>query len=139
MRTRPLNYGKWDDSLHYVVGDGVSKTKVSDPASNASLRWKRTKPPPNVIPKASASCAINAAFRSCMCMSASLSLMHVHIHELASRQLQESRWRPRWFERQGESETFEYTCGYWEARGHINWDDCPDIFGEFTEELPDSA
>lgn len=41
-------FGKWDDSLHYVVGDGVSKTKVSDPASNASLLWKRTKPPPNV-------------------------------------------------------------------------------------------
>ncbi|KAL0745928.1 hypothetical protein Bca101_101555 [Brassica carinata] len=41
-------FGKWDDSLYYVTGDGVSKTKVSDPASNASLLWKRTKPPLNV-------------------------------------------------------------------------------------------
>jgi len=58
---------------------------------------------------------------------------------LQSRQLQESGWRPRWFERQGESDTFKYTGGYWEARGHRNWDDCPDIFGEFTEELADAA
>ncbi|KAG7546564.1 Pleckstrin homology domain [Arabidopsis suecica] len=41
-------FGKWDDSLYYVAGDGISKSKVSDPASNASLLWKRTKPPPNV-------------------------------------------------------------------------------------------
>lgn len=41
-------FGKWDDSLYYVAGDGVSKTKVSDPASNASLLWRRTKPPLNV-------------------------------------------------------------------------------------------
>lgn len=57
-----------------------------------------------------------------------------------SRQLQESGWRPRWFEKQGESETFKYTGGYWEARGRRTWYDCPDIFGEFTEEqLADSA
>jgi hypothetical protein len=41
-------FGKWDDSLYYVAGDGINKSKVSDPASNASLLWKRTKPPPNV-------------------------------------------------------------------------------------------
>lgn len=59
---------------------------------------------------------------------------------MQSRQLQESGWRPRWFEKQGENETFKYTGGYWEARGHRKWDDCPNIFGEFTEEqLADSA
>uniref|UniRef100_A0A1J3K2R8 Oxysterol-binding protein-related protein 2A n=1 Tax=Noccaea caerulescens TaxID=107243 RepID=A0A1J3K2R8_NOCCA len=155
-------FGKWDDSLHYVVGDGVSKTKVSDPASNASLLWKRTKPPPNVTRYNLTSFAItlneltpglqemlpptdsrlrpdqrhleNGEYEK-----ANLEKQRLEKRQRMSRQLQESGWRPRWFERQGESETFKYTGGYWEARGHRNWDDCPDIFGEFTEELPDSA
>ncbi|CAA7043492.1 unnamed protein product [Microthlaspi erraticum] len=155
-------FGKWDDSLHYVVGDGVSKTKVSDPASNASLLWKRTKPPPNVTRYNLTSFAItlneltpglqemlpptdsrlrpdqrhleNGEYEK-----ANLEKQRLEKRQRMSRQLQESGWRPRWFERQGESETFKYTGGYWEARGHRNWDDCPDIFGEFTEDLADSA
>ncbi|CAA7030993.1 unnamed protein product [Microthlaspi erraticum] len=82
MRTRPLNSGKWDDSLHYVVGDGVSKTKVSDPASNASLLWKRTKPPPNVIPKFCKNKDVNEGF-SFLFHQCSLSLMHVHVCKLS--------------------------------------------------------
>ncbi|EFH44023.1 oxysterol-binding family protein [Arabidopsis lyrata subsp. lyrata] len=155
-------FGKWDDSLYYVAGDGISKSKVSDPASNASLLWKRTKPPPNVTRYNLTSFAItlneltpglqeilpptdsrlrpdqrhleNGEYEK-----ANLEKQRLERRQRMSRQLQESGWRPRWFERQGESETFKYTGGYWEARGHRNWDDCPDIFGEFTEELADSA
>lgn len=58
---------------------------------------------------------------------------------LQSRQIQESGWRPRWFEPQGESESYKYTGGYWEARDVKSWDDCPNIFGEFTEEVADCA
>ncbi|XP_006286273.2 oxysterol-binding protein-related protein 2A isoform X2 [Capsella rubella] len=155
-------FGKWDDSLYYVSGDGISKTKVSDPASNASLLWKRTRPPPNVTRYNLTSFAItlneltpglqeilpptdsrlrpdqrhleNGEYEK-----ANLEKQRLERRQRMSRQLQESGWRPRWFEREGESETFKYTGGYWEARGHRNWDDCPDIFGEFTEELVDSA
>ncbi|ESQ55101.1 hypothetical protein EUTSA_v10024514mg [Eutrema salsugineum] len=155
-------FGKWDDSLYYVAGDGVSKTKVSDPSSNASLLWKRTKPPHNVTRYNLTSFAItlneltpglqeilpptdsrlrpdqrhleNGEYEK-----ANLEKQRLERRQRMSRQLQESGWRPRWFEKQGESETFKYTGGYWEARGHRNWDDCPDIFGEFKEELVDSA
>ncbi|VVB07743.1 unnamed protein product [Arabis nemorensis] len=34
-------FGKWDDSLCYVAGNGVNK-------ASASLLWKAIKPPPNV-------------------------------------------------------------------------------------------
>ncbi|KAL1201694.1 Oxysterol-binding protein-related protein 2A [Cardamine amara subsp. amara] len=155
-------FGKWDDSLYYVAGDGTSKTKVSDPTSNASLLWKRTKPPPNVTRYNLTSFAItlneltpglqeilpptdsrlrpdqrhleNGEYEK-----ANLEKQRLERRQRMSRQLQESGWRPRWFEREGESETFKYTGGYWEARGHGKWDDCPNIFGEFTEELVDSA
>jgi hypothetical protein len=155
-------FGKWDDSLYYVAGDGINKSKVSDPASNASLLWKRTKPPPNVTRYNLTSFAItlneltpglqeilpptdsrlrpdqrhleNGEYEK-----ANLEKQRLERRQRMSRQLQESGWRPRWFERQGESDTFKYTGGYWEARGHRNWDDCPDIFGEFTEELADAA
>ncbi|XP_033132915.1 oxysterol-binding protein-related protein 2A isoform X2 [Brassica rapa] len=156
-------FGKWDDSLYYVAGDGVSKTKVSDPASNALLLWRRTKPPPNVTRYNLTSFAItmneltpgleemlpptdsrlrpdqrhleNGEYEK-----ANLEKQRLERRQRMSRQLQESGWRPRWFEKQGESETFKYTGGYWEARGRRTWYDCPDIFGEFTEEqLADSA
>ncbi|KAL0873569.1 hypothetical protein Bca101_023274 [Brassica carinata] len=156
-------FGKWDDSLYYVTGDGVSKTKVSDPASNASLLWKRTKPPLNVTRYNLTSFAItlneltpglkemlpptdsrlrpdqrhleNGEYEK-----ANLEKQRLERRQRMSRQLQESGWRPRWFEKQGENETFKYTGGYWEARGDRSWDDCPDIFGEFREEqLADSA
>ncbi|KAF3531843.1 hypothetical protein DY000_02037845 [Brassica cretica] len=156
-------FGKWDDSLYYVAGDGVSKTKVSDPASNASLLWRRTKPPPNVTRYNLTSFAItlneltpglkemlpptdsrlrpdqrhleNGEYEK-----ANLEKQRLERRQRMSRQLQESGWRPRWFEKQGENETFKYTGGYWEARGHRKWDDCPNIFGEFTkEQLADSA
>ncbi|KAJ4912898.1 Oxysterol-binding protein-related protein 2A [Raphanus sativus] len=156
-------FGKWDDCLHYVAGDGVSKTKVSDPASNASLLWRRTKPPLNVTRYNLTSFAItlneltpglkemlpptdsrlrpdqrhleNGEYEK-----ANLEKQRLERRQRMSRQLQESGWRPRWFEQQGENETFKYTGGYWEARGHKKWDDCPNIFGEFTEEqLADSA
>ncbi|VVB12060.1 unnamed protein product [Arabis nemorensis] len=155
-------FGKWDDSLYYVAGDGISKTKVSDPASNASLLWKSTKPPPNVTRYNLTSFAItlneltpglqeilpptdsrlrpdqrhleNGEYEK-----ANLEKQRLERRQRISRKLQESGWRPRWFDRQGDSETFKYAGGYWEARGQRNWDDCPDIFGEFTEELADSA
>lgn len=34
-------FGKWNDSLYYVAGDGINK-------ASASLLWKATKAPPNV-------------------------------------------------------------------------------------------
>lgn len=38
-------FGKWDESMHYVVGDSSGKEKVHDPLSEPCLLWKRSKPP----------------------------------------------------------------------------------------------
>ncbi|KAK9277330.1 hypothetical protein L1049_006871 [Liquidambar formosana] len=41
-------FGKWDDSMYYINGDGNSKPKDCNPSLDASLLWKRSKPPPNL-------------------------------------------------------------------------------------------
>ncbi|KAJ4899743.1 Oxysterol-binding protein-related protein 2A [Raphanus sativus] len=46
------------------------------------------------------------------------------------RQLQESLCRPRWFKKQGESETFKYRGSIVKHEDNRKWDDCPDILGE---------
>ncbi|XP_010539671.1 PREDICTED: oxysterol-binding protein-related protein 2A-like [Tarenaya hassleriana] len=151
-------FGKWDDSIYYTVMDGISKTKVGDPTVNASLLWKRTKPPPNLTRYNLTSFAItlneltlglkeklpptdsrlrpdqrhleNGEYEK-----ANAEKQRLERRQRMSRKLQESGWRPRWFERREEDGTYEYRGGYWEAREGRSWVDCPDIFGEFTEEL----
>lgn len=53
---------------------------------------------------------------------------------LQSRKLQERGWKARWFNREGENGAFRYVGGYWEARKQGKWEECPNIFGEFSEE-----
>lgn len=53
---------------------------------------------------------------------------------MQSRKLQENGWKPRWFRRDSEHETFHYIGGYWEAREKNKWEDCMDIFGEFPND-----
>lgn len=38
-------FGKWDESMHYVIGDCSGIGKGSDSFSEAHLLWKRSKPP----------------------------------------------------------------------------------------------
>jgi len=49
-----------------------------------------------------------------------------------SRKLQENGWKPRWFQKDSKNGTFRYMGGYWESREEKKWEDCPDIFGEFS-------
>ncbi|KAF8075411.1 hypothetical protein N665_1095s0002 [Sinapis alba] len=148
-------YGKWNDSLHYVPGDAINK-------ANASLLWKSTKPPPNVTRYNLTSFAITLNeltpgleeklpptdsrlrpdqkhLEKGEYEKANEEKQRLERRQRMSRKIQESGWRPRWFEPQGESESYKYTGGYWEARDERRWDDCPNIFGEFTEEIADSA
>ncbi|RZR92892.1 hypothetical protein BHM03_00021268 [Ensete ventricosum] len=53
---------------------------------------------------------------------------------MQSRKLQENGWKPRWFRRDSKHETFHYIGGYWEAREQKKWEDCMDIFGEFSND-----
>ena len=47
-----------------------------------------------------------------------------------ARKMQEKGWKPRWFDKDKDSNTYRYVGGYWEARAAGNWESCPDIFGQ---------
>lgn len=155
-------FGKWDDSMYYVNGDGSGKPKDCNPSSNASLLWKRTKPPPNLTRYNLTSFAItlneltaglqeklpptdsrlrpdqrhleNGEYEK-----ANAEKQRLERRQRMSRKLQENGWKPRWFQRESEDGPFRYVGDYWEAREQGKWDGCPNIFGEFTAEIADSS
>ncbi|KAA8522253.1 hypothetical protein F0562_012926 [Nyssa sinensis] len=152
-------FGKWDDSMYYMNGDGTSKPKD---LADASLLWKRSKPPPNLTRYNLTSFSItlneltsglqeklpptdsrlrpdqrhleNGEFEK-----ANAEKLRLERRQRMSRKLQENGWKPRWFQREVEDGPFRYVGGYWEAREQGNWDGCPNIFGEFNEELDNSC
>lgn len=48
--------------------------------------------------------------------------------------MQERGWKPRWFAKDKDSDTYHYVGGYWEARRKRKWEDCPDIFGQVPDD-----
>jgi oxysterol-binding protein 1 len=60
---------------------------------------------------------------------------------LQARKMQESGWKPRWFQRDSEDGTYRYVGGYWEAREQRPWVGCNDIFGNLSSspKLPPSG
>jgi oxysterol-binding protein 1 len=44
-RTVATLFGKWDESMHYVMGDCFGKGMGTEHISEAHLLWKRSKPP----------------------------------------------------------------------------------------------
>ncbi|PON92985.1 Oxysterol-binding protein [Trema orientale] len=151
-------FGKWDDSMYYVNGDRGNNPKDCTSSSDASLLWKRTKPPVNLTRYNLTSFAItlneltsglqeklpptdsrlrpdqrhleNGEYEK-----ANAEKQRLEKRQRMSRKLQENGWKPRWFNREGESGPFRYIGGYWEAREQGRWDECPNIFGEFSEGL----
>eukprot|EP00257_Ricinus_communis_P021685 XP_015581223.2 oxysterol-binding protein-related protein 2A [Ricinus communis] len=155
-------FGKWDDSMYYTKGDGSSKTKDCSSSPNATLLWRSTKPPPNLTRYNLTSFAItlneltpglqeklpptdsrlrpdqrhleNGEYEK-----ANAEKQRLEKRQRLSRKLQEHGWKPRWFQREGEDGAFCYGGGYWEAREQRNWEECPDIFGEFSVDFAESS
>ncbi|XWS38537.1 hypothetical protein CRYUN_Cryun19dG0139800 [Craigia yunnanensis] len=150
--------GKWDDSMYYINSDGSGKPKDCSPSSNATLLWKRNKPPPNLTRYNLTSFAITLNeltqglqeklpptdsrlrpdqrhLENGEYDRANAEKQRLERRQRMSRKLQENGWKPRWFQRDGENGSFRYVGGYWEAREQRKWDGCPNIFGEFSEEL----
>ncbi|RID45778.1 hypothetical protein BRARA_I02480 [Brassica rapa] len=46
-KTMATMFGKWEESMHYVMGDCSGKGKLSEDMSGAQLLWKWSKPPGN--------------------------------------------------------------------------------------------
>ncbi|MFS8004004.1 putative oxysterol-binding protein [Helianthus anomalus] len=148
-------FGKWDDSMYYINGEGTSKTKDM---VNANLLWKRTLPPVNLTRYNLTSFAITLNeltpglkeklpptdsrlrpdqrhLENGEYDMANAEKLRLETRQRMSRKLQENGWKPRWFEKDGENGTYKYTGGYWEKREEQNWEDCPNIFGEFNEDI----
>ncbi|GFQ04018.1 oxysterol-binding protein-related protein 2a [Phtheirospermum japonicum] len=147
-------FGKWDDSIYFVNGDGTSSAKDR---SEESLLWKRNIPPSNITRYNLTSFAItlneltpglkeklpptdsrlrpdqrhleNGEFDK-----ANSEKLRLEMRQRMSRKLQEHGWKPRWFLRDGDDGPFRYSGGYWEARERGNWDGCPNIFGEIDQQ-----
>lgn len=149
-------FGRWDDSIYHIEGDGKTKQKDLNSSDDASLIWRRTKPPSNLTrynltPFAITLNELTPGLKEKLPPTdsrlrpdqrhlengeydrANAEKLRLEMRQRMSRKLQEDGWRPRWFEREGEDGPYHYKGGYWEAREQGNWDGCPNIFGEIIE------
>lgn len=154
-------FGKWDESMHYVIGDCSGKGKGNDTLSESHLLWKQCRPPkfptrynltrfaitlneltPGLKEKLPPTdsrlrpdqrCLENGEYEK-----ANSEKLRLEQRQRQSRKMQERGWKPRWFVKDKGSDTYRYVGGYWEAREKGNWDSCPDIFGQIpTDQILD--
>ncbi|XP_022845972.1 oxysterol-binding protein-related protein 2A-like isoform X1 [Olea europaea var. sylvestris] len=146
-------FGKWDDSMYYINGEGTGKVKDK---YDESLLWKRNKPPSNITRYNLTSFAITLNeltpglkeklpptdsrlrpdqryLENGEYDKANSEKLRLEMRQRMSRKLQENGWQPRWFQRDCKDGSFRYVGGYWEAREQGKWDRCPNIFGEISE------
>ncbi|GAB4834216.1 Oxysterol-binding protein- protein 2A [Ancistrocladus abbreviatus] len=150
-------FGKWDESMYYfVVGDGNTKPMDHHSLADASLLWERIKPPqsPTRYNLTSFAITLNELTPGLQKLpptdsrlrpdqrylengeydKANAEKLRLEKRQRMSRKLQENGWKPKWFKKEGEDGPYRYMGGYWEARGRGQWDGCPNIFGEFSED-----
>ncbi|KAF6139496.1 hypothetical protein GIB67_005133 [Kingdonia uniflora] len=152
-KTMATLFGKWDESMHYVSGDWSGKGKGLDSLSDARLLWKTSKPStyptrynlspfaitlneliPGLEGKLPPTDSRRRPDQRCLEQGeyerANTEKLRLEQRQRQSRKMQERGWKPRWFAKDKESNTFRYTGGYWEAREKGKWEACPDIFGQ---------
>ncbi|XP_039782945.1 oxysterol-binding protein-related protein 1C-like isoform X2 [Panicum virgatum] len=157
-RTVATLFGKWDESMHYVMGDCFGKGKGSEQFSEAHLLWKRSKPPkfPTRYNLTSFAITLNELTPGLKeklpptdsrlrpdqrCLEngeyerANAEKLRLEQRQRQARKMQESGWKPRWFAKDKATDTYRYTGGYWESREKGSWDGCPDIFGQVPNDL----
>ncbi|KAM7510999.1 hypothetical protein LguiB_009874 [Lonicera macranthoides] len=150
-------FGKWDESMHYVIGECSRKGNGFESLSEARLLWKRSKPPkfptrynltrfaitlneltPGLKEKLPPTdsrlrpdqrCLENGEYEM-----ANAEKQRLEHRQREARKMQERGWKPQWFAKDKESDTYRYTGGYWESREQGKWDSCPDIFGHFSSD-----
>ncbi|XP_047092181.1 oxysterol-binding protein-related protein 1C-like [Lolium rigidum] len=157
-RTVATLFGKWDESMHYVMGDCFGKGKGSENFSEAHLLWKRSKPPkfPTRYNLTSFAITLNELTPGLKeklpptdsrlrpdqrCLEngeyerANAEKLRLEQRQRQARKMQESGWKPRWFAKDKGTDTYRYLGGYWESRENSSWEDCPDIFGQLPNDL----
>ncbi|XP_021748874.1 oxysterol-binding protein-related protein 1C-like [Chenopodium quinoa] len=152
-------FGKWDESMHYVNGDCLGKGK-GDAVSEARLLWRRSKPPryptrynltrfamtlneltpglkEKLPPTDSRLRPDQRYLENGEYEKANAEKLRLEQRQRQARKMQERGWKPRWFAKDKETDTYQLVGGYWEAREQGNWESCPDIFGQISPELLD--
>lgn len=150
-------YGKWDESMYYVNGDSSGKGKGFESLSDAHLLWKRSKPPTfptryNLTRFAITLNELTPGLKEKLPPTdsrlrpdqrylengeyemANSEKLRLEQRQRQARKMQEQGWKPRWFAKDKERDTYHYIGGYWEAREQGNWVSCPDIFGQIPSE-----
>ncbi|CAL5348329.1 unnamed protein product [Camellia sinensis] len=148
--------GKWDEGMHYMNGDCSGKGKGHD-LSEAHLLWKRSRPPkfptrynltrfaitlneltPRLKEKLPPTDSRLRPDQRCLENGeydmANSEKLRLEQRQRQAHKMQESGWKPRWFEKEKGSDTYRYIGGYWDAREKRNWESCPDIFGHFLSD-----
>lgn len=146
-------FGKWDESMHYMYGDCLGKGKATDLLASSHMLWKRSKPPKHptrynlsrfamtlneltpglkeILPPTDSRlrpdqrCLENGEYEM-----ANAEKLRLEQRQRQARKMQERGWKPQWFAKDKDSDSYRYTGGYWEARANGRWDGCPDIFGQ---------
>ncbi|KAK7410947.1 hypothetical protein VNO78_02195 [Psophocarpus tetragonolobus] len=154
-RTVATLFGKWDESLHYVIGGNSGKGKGSNVSSKPHLLWKRSPepeiqtrynltqfaitlneltpglkeklPPTDSRLRPDQRCLENGQHEM-----ANSEKLRLEQRQRQARKMQEKGWKPRWFAKEKGSNSYRYVGGYWETREKGNWESCPDIFGQFS-------
>ncbi|PKA46479.1 Oxysterol-binding protein-related protein 2A [Apostasia shenzhenica] len=155
-------HGKWDDCMYYAKVDEASKTRDSSAYRDATLLWRKVPPPEDPTRYNLTSFAItlneltpelefpfwikeklpptdsrlrpdqrhleNGEYEK-----ANAEKLRLEKRQRMSSKMQENGWKPRWFKRDNDQGTYRYVGGYWEAREHKRWEECPNIFGDLSD------
>ncbi|CAM9002327.1 unnamed protein product [Rhodiola kirilowii] len=150
-------FGKWDESMHYVLGDYSGKGKGLDSLSDTHMLWKRSKPPKvstryNLTRFAITLNELTPGLKEKLPPTdsrlrpdqrylengeyemANAEKLRLEQRQRQARKMQERGWKPQWFGKDKESDMYRYLGGYWEAREEGKWDSCPDIFGHIPSD-----
>ncbi|KAL6905310.1 hypothetical protein ACP4OV_002911 [Aristida adscensionis] len=149
--------GKWDESMYCIISDDAFKANSygSHQSAGATLLWHKNEPPANPTRYNLSSFAItlneltpglkeklpptdsrlrpdqrhleNGEYEK-----ANAEKLRLETRQRMARKMQESGWRPRWFQRDTVDGTFRYVGGYWESREQKKWVGCNDIFGNLS-------
>ncbi|KAH1126154.1 hypothetical protein GYH30_015264 [Glycine max] len=155
-RTVATIFGKWDESLHFIIGGNSGKGKrSSNVSSKPHLLWKRNPTPEyqtryNLTQFAITLNEITPGLKEKLpptdsrlrpdqrCLEngqhemANSEKLRLEQRQRQAQKMQEKGWKPRWFAKEKGSNSYRYVGGYWETREKGNWESCPDIFGQFS-------
>ncbi|KAH1065277.1 hypothetical protein J1N35_030264 [Gossypium stocksii] len=156
-KTAATLFGKWNESMQYVNGECSVKGKGQESLSEADLLWKKSKPPkfptrynltrfaitlneltPDLkekLPPTDSRLRPDQRYlENGEYEMANSEKLRLEQRQRQARKMQERGWKPRWFAREKNNDTYRYVGGYWEARQQGKWDSCPDIFGQILSD-----